>query len=85
MSEAAKRKRRGRPVSSRPGMRRKNLNIDQEKLDRLLALLGSGTETEVVDQALDLLLFQEEAMAGLRKLAGRGYEIENLFDEHLDL
>lgn len=78
-------KRRGRPAGTRPEMRRKNLNIDQAKLDRLVALLGSGTETEVVDQALDLLLFREEAMAGLRKLAGRGHEIENLFDPHLDL
>lgn len=85
MSDTTRRKRRGRPIGTRPGMRRKNLNIDQGKLDRLIALLGSGTETEVVDQALDLLLFQEEAMAGLRKLAGRGHEIENLFDEHLDL
>lgn len=85
MSDKTSRKPRGRPARSRPGMKRKNLNVDQAKLDRLLALLGSGTETEVVDQALDLLLFQEEAMAGLRKLAGRGHEIENLFDEHLDL
>lgn len=85
MSETTKRKRRGRPATARGTMRRKNLNIDQAKLDRLLALLGAGTETEVVDQALDLLLFQEEAMAGLRKLAGRGHEIENLFDEHIEL
>jgi hypothetical protein len=85
MSESTSRKRRGRPSSIRPEMRRKNLNIDQAKLDRLLTLLGAGTETEVVDQALDLLLFQEEAMAGLRRMAGRGHEIENLFDPHLDL
>lgn len=85
MSEAANRKRRGRPGTARPGMRRKNLNVDQDKLDRLITLMGAGTETEVVDQALDLLLFQEEATAGLRKLAGRGHEIENLFDPHLDL
>jgi hypothetical protein len=85
MSDPIGGKRRGRPANSRPEIRRKNLNVDQAKLDRLISLLGSGTETEVVDQALDLLLFQEEAMAGLRKLAGRGHEIENLFDEHLDL
>jgi hypothetical protein len=85
MSDPPSRKRRGRPASTRPEMRRKNLNIDQAKLDRLLSLMGSGTETDVVDRALDLLLFQEEAMAGLRQLAGRGYEIENLFDPHLDL
>lgn len=85
MSEAPSPRRRGRPPTARTGMRRKNLNVDQEKLDRLISLMGAGTETEVVDQALDLLLFQEEAMAGLRKLAGRGNQIENLFDPHLDL
>jgi hypothetical protein len=61
------------------------LNIDQQKLDRVVMLLGASTETEAIDQALDLLLFQEEVMAGLRKLSGRGDEIENLFDEHLEL
>lgn len=65
--------------------RRKNLNVDQNKLDRLIALLGGGTESDVVDQALDLLLFREETIAGVRMLSGRGHEIENLYDEHLDL
>lgn len=85
MSKAAGQKRRGRPASTRAAMRRKNLNVDQDKLDRLVALLGASTETDVVDQALDLLLFQEEALDGLRTFSGRGNEIENLFDEHLDL
>jgi hypothetical protein len=58
--------------------------IDQKKLDRLTELLCPDTETEVVDKALDLLLQQAEAMVGLRKLAGRGHEIDNLFDPHLD-
>lgn len=78
-------KRRGRPTSSRPAVRRKNLNIDQDKLDRVVQALGVNTETEAVDQALDLLLLHAEGMAGLRALAGRGYEIDNLYDEHLDL
>lgn len=85
MSKAGSHKRRGRPASTRAAMRRKNLNVDQEKLDRLVALLGAGTETDVVDQALDLLLFQEEALAGLRTFSGRGHEIENIYDEHFDL
>lgn len=68
-----------------PKIRRKNLNVDQAKLDRAVELLGARTETDALDQALDLVLFHEEALAGLRALAGRGYEIENLYDEHLDL
>lgn len=78
-------KRRGRPAVARPSIRRKNMNVDQDKLSRVVELLGVETETEAVDQALDHVLFQAEAIAGLRKLAGRGDEIENLFDEHLDL
>jgi hypothetical protein len=31
------------------------------------------------------VIFHEEAVVGLRALAGRGMEIENLYDEHLDL
>jgi hypothetical protein len=84
MPETTNRKRKRHPATARPGTRRKSLNVDQHKLDRLINLTGTGAETEVVDQELELLRFQEESMAGLRKLAGRGHEIENLFDPHLD-
>lgn len=70
---------------TKPEIRRKNLNLDQAKLDRAVELLGARTETDALDQALDLVIFHEEAVAGFRALAGRGYEIENLYDEHLDL
>jgi hypothetical protein len=76
------------PASRPPAqseIRRKNLNLDQAKLDRAVELLGARTETDALDQALDLVIFHEEAAAGLRALAGRGHEIENLYDEHLDL
>ncbi len=76
------------PASRRrtqPEIRRKNLNLDQAKLDRAVELLGARTETDALDQALDLVIFYQEAVAGFRALAGRGYEIENLYDEHLDL
>ena len=71
--------------SAQPEIRRKNLNLDQAKLDRAVELLGARTETDALDQALDLVIFHEEAVAGLRALAGRGLEIENLYDEHLEL
>lgn len=85
MSDGVNRDQRGLPATVPQGSARKHLSIDQEKLDRLAELLCPATEVEVVDQALDLLLQQAEAMAGLRKLHGRGHEIENLFDPHLDL
>ena len=64
---------------SRPNIRRKNLNIDQAKLDRARMLLGADTETETVDQALSALLLREELIAGVREVAGTG-GVENVFD-----
>ncbi|MFC1575390.1 hypothetical protein ACFL5A_01925 [Gemmatimonadota bacterium] len=64
---------------SRPDIRRKNLNIDQAKLDRARTLLGAETETETVDQALSVLLLREELIAGVREVAGSG-GVENVFD-----
>jgi Arc/MetJ family transcription regulator len=63
----------------RPDIRRKNLNIDQAKLDRARLLLGTETETETVDQALSALLLREELIAGVREVAGSG-GVENVFD-----
>jgi len=62
-------------------IRRKNLNIDQAKLDRAVSILGARSETDAIDQALDLVLFREELVDGIRSLAGTG-GIENYFDEH---
>jgi hypothetical protein len=61
-------------------VRRKNLNIDQAKLDEVRRLLGASTETEAVDQALSLLLMREEVSAGIRRIAGSG-GIRNVFED----
>ncbi len=56
--------------------RRKNLYIDQGRLDRVKALLQSETETEAIDRALalaeDLAAFEAEVNRGLASLVGRG-------------
>lgn len=62
----------------RARIRRKNLNIDQGKLDRVKDALGVKTETEAVDQALSMILFREELVEGIRSLAGTG-GVENVF------
>jgi hypothetical protein len=49
-------KRKGRKAASDRSVRRKNLNIDQAKLDRVRELLGAATETQ----------------AGARSVAGTG-------------
>ncbi|MGI9181425.1 MAG: hypothetical protein ACR2H9_13105 [Longimicrobiaceae bacterium] len=63
-----------------PNIRRKNLNIDQTKLDRVVQLLEARSETEAVDQALDLVLFRQELVEGVRRIAGSG-GVENFFGD----
>jgi hypothetical protein len=56
--------------------RRKNLFIDQRRLDRVKALLNTETETEAIDRALalaeDYAAFEVEVRRGLEGLVGRG-------------
>jgi hypothetical protein len=56
--------------------RRKNLYVDQPKIERVKALLGTSTETEAIDRALDLAedwaVFDREASEGLASRVGRG-------------
>ena len=54
------------------GMRRKNIRLDQRKLDRARRLLGAATETETIERALDLVVFRREVLDGLRQFGGRG-------------
>ncbi len=51
---------------------RKNLRLTQAKIDRARTILGTKTETETIEQALDLVAFREEVLEGLDRLAGTG-------------
>ncbi|HSU97962.1 MAG TPA: hypothetical protein VLI40_12075 [Gemmatimonadaceae bacterium] len=55
--------------------RRKNLFIDQRRIDRAKALLHADTETETIDRALalveDLAQFEAEVDRGLAGLIGK--------------
>ena len=51
---------------------RKNMLIDQRKLDRAKAILRVSTETDAVDAALDLVTFQGEVMSGIDRLVQAG-------------
>ena len=74
-----------RSIVPAPGtsIRRKNLKIDQEKLDRAVSILGARSEADAVDQALDLVLSRDDMIEGIGRLAGTG-GVENYFDEHPD-
>ncbi len=52
--------------------KRKNVLVDQRKLDRAKALLGAPTETAAIDTALDLVAFRGEVLQGLARLRAAG-------------
>ena len=53
-------------------LRHKHLRLDQTKLDRLRSTLGSRTETEAIERAIDFLLAEEEIKKLLREIKGKG-------------
>ena len=69
---------------ARPRLRRKNLILDQERIDRARAVLGAATETEAITRALDTVLdlaaFRQEVDTGFAGLLGKGGFV-NRFDD----
>ena len=59
-------------------VRHKHLRLNQDKLDRLKTLLGTRSETETLETAMDLLLAEEDIKDTLRKVKGKG-RIERVF------
>lgn len=53
--------------------RRKNFRLHQSKLDRAQRLLGTKTETETIERALDLVAFGAELQEGTRRARGRAW------------
>lgn len=49
---------------------RKNVRLTQAKVDRAKRILGTATETETIEQALDLVAFRQDVIDGVRRLAG---------------
>jgi hypothetical protein len=58
--------------------RQKAQRLNQEKLDRLKTLLGVQSDSEAIEQAVDLLLAEEDIKTTLRKVKGKG-RIERVF------
>ena len=61
-----------RVATPRSSWARKNMLIDQHKLDRAKKMLGVATETAAVDAALDFVAFRDEVVSGVRKLRAAG-------------
>jgi len=56
----------------RAGWVRKNVVMDQRKLDAARRALGVDTETDAIDQALDLVAFGEELAKGFSAVRRSG-------------
>jgi hypothetical protein len=49
---------------------RKNMRLRQGLIDRARKILGTQSETETVEQALELVAFRKEVTEGIRRMAG---------------
>ena len=59
---------------------RKNMLMDQKKLDEAKRVLKTTTETETIDAALDEIAFRHGLVDGMRALKRSG-GLKDLFDE----
>ena len=59
---------------------RKNMVIDQRKLDEARRALGTTTETDTVDRALDLVAFRKELSRGIAAMRKSG-GFEDVFED----
>ena len=62
------------------GVVRKNLRLTQAKIDRAKKILGTRTETETIEQALDLVAFKKEVLEGISRQAG-SKSVRDIYDE----
>jgi hypothetical protein len=71
--------RRGHARGSRIGWVRKNVAMDQRKLDAARRALGVATETEAIDIALDFVAFRREVAQGIAAMRAVG-GIDDVFE-----
>ena len=70
---------RPRGSTRRAGWVRKNVVMDQRKLDVARLALGVDTETEALDQALDFVVFREELASGFANVRRSG-GVDDVFE-----
>jgi len=67
----------------RSNLKRKNYYLDERTIRRVRAILQKNTETEAIDAALDLVVFKNEILKSLAKVAGKGGVETLLVAKHL--
>jgi hypothetical protein len=56
----------------RTAIKRKNYYLDEIKIMKVKKMLGTKTETETLDKALDLIMFRTDLLDSLKKVSGKG-------------
>jgi hypothetical protein len=56
----------------RTAIKRKNYYLDEIKIMKVKKILGTKTETETLDKALDLIMFRTDLLESLKKVSGKG-------------
>jgi hypothetical protein len=64
---------KGRARKRSESPRRKNYRLHQSKLDAARKVLGTTTETETIERALDLVAFGEHLASGTERARGRAW------------
>ena len=64
------------------GRVRKNYRLDPKLIAKAQSILGTATETETIEQALDMVAFQREVQDGIRAIAGSNSLIDIGLDDH---
>jgi len=67
-------------MAKKGGTVRKNMRLRQELLDQARRVLGARTETETVEEALELVTFRKEVANGIRRIAGSG-ALRDIYEE----
>ena len=66
-------------VSRSSPVQRKNFYIRVDTLKKAQKVLGARTETEAVERALELVIFQADALKAFQELCEKG-QVEDVFD-----
>lgn len=56
----------------RTAVKRKNYYLDEIKIKKVQKILGTKTETETLDKAMDTIMFRTEILESLKKVSGKG-------------
>ena len=56
----------------RTAIKRKNYYLDEIKITKVQKILGTKTETETLDTALEMIMFRADLLESLKKVSGKG-------------